>query len=119
LVANTARASQYGDVVAEQLGGARQRRGEVDRPEDHHLGRRCERLDEHRHHSLARLAVRAVVARARDACGQLAQRVARNDPVEIEVAEGADRRAVGCHEHRRGCARALDHCRQRDRLVGL
>ena len=76
-------------VVAEHLRDLGQRGGEVDRAEDHHARRRRERLDEHRHRVFACLAVHAVVPHRREARVELAERVARDDAVEVGIAERA------------------------------
>ena len=104
--------------VAEHLGHLDQRLGEVDGAEDQHAGRRGERLDEHRDGLLAGLAVLAVVAHDRRAGGQLAERVAADDPVEVGVAERAERLAIGPDQQLGADGRALDHGDQRDRLLG-
>ena len=62
---------------------------EVDRAEDDHARRQRERLDEDADLFLARFAVLAVVAGRREAGLELAERVARDDAVEIRVAERA------------------------------
>ena len=81
-------------AVAEHLGHAGQRAGEVDGAEDDHARRRRERLDEHRHGVFACLAVRAVVAGRREPGLELAQRVARR-----RRGRDRDRRACRAARH--------------------
>src|SRR5439155_22841836 len=70
--------------------------GEVDGAEDDHPGRWGERLDEDGHALLpAGFTVETVVAPAGPARLQLAEGVAGHDPVEVRVAQAADRVALG------------------------
>ena len=67
---------------------------------------------------LARLAVRAVVADAGAAGLELAERVAGDDPVEVGVAERAERRAAsGRTSSLAPTPGPVDDGRQRDRLA--
>ncbi len=79
------------DPVAEHLGHLDQGGGEVDRAEDPHLGRRGERLDEHRHRVFAGLAVSAIVTYTGVARLELAEGIAGDHPVEVGVAKRAER----------------------------
>ena len=106
------------DAVPEHLRDLGQRAGEVDRAEDHHPRRRRERLDEHRHRVFARFAVRAVVTGGREAGGELADRVARDDAVEVGVAEGAHGGAAGLDEELGADVRAGGDRGQHDRPFG-
>ncbi len=83
----------HGHLVAEHLGHPHERAREVDGAEDQHPRRRHERLDEHGDVVGDGLAVGAVAADAGRARGQPALGVAGDDPVELGVAERADRAA--------------------------
>ena len=102
-----------GDVVAEHLGHAHERAGEVDRTEHEHAGRRRERLDEHAQVLGAGFAVHAVVTHAGAAASELAQRVAGDHAIEIGITEGAGRSPSLDHDGRPGTG-ALDHGGQGD-----
>ena len=106
------------DAVAEHLGDARERGGEVDGTEDDHAGRERERLDEHRHVLFARFAVLAVVARRGEAGFELAERVACDDAVEVRVAERTHDRIAGPDEQLGADVRAGDDGDERDRFAG-
>ena len=105
-------------MVAEDLGDAGQRGGEVDGAEDEHLRRRRERLDEHGHRPLTRLTVLAVVAHDRDAGRQLATRVACDDSIKIGITERTCHVVVlRRHEQFGAAVRAFDHRGDRHRPV--
>ena len=107
----------HGHAVPEQLGDLDQSGGEVDRAEDDHARRLRERLDEDADDFLAGFAVRAVVAGRGEAGLELAERVARDDAVEVGIAERALRRSVDAHEQLGTDVRAVDDGRQRDRCL--
>src|SRR5262249_34724918 len=98
----------HGDVVTEHLRHSRQRGREVDGAEDHHARGRRERLDERGHGFLARFAVLAVMTNAGYPGGELAQRVAHHDPIEIGITERADGRAVLFDEQLGATMRSVD-----------
>ena len=79
------------DPIAEDLGHPGEGRSEVDRAEDQHAGRRGERLDEDRDLVLAGLALRPVMADTGCSGRKLPPGVTDHNPVEIVVAERADR----------------------------
>ena len=109
----------HGDVEAEELGGRGQRRREVDGAEDEHAGGGGEGLDEHVDHGLAGLAPGAVVATVGAAGQQLTERIPAHDPVQVLVAEGADRLPVGPDQELLADARAIDDRGQGHRPVVL
>ena len=115
-VANTARASHTVTRKPSSFATLRQRGGEVDRAEDDHAGRDDERLDEHRDRFFARLAVLAVVTGRAEPGLELAERVAADDPIEVGIAERADRVGAGPHQQLRADADAVDDRDERDRL---
>ena len=112
------------DVVAEQLGGTRECRREVDRTEDPHAGRRGEGVDEHPHgrrvgQILGRgFAARPVVAHAGAAGFDFAERIAGDDAIEFVVAERADGICPRGHQQMCTHVRPVDHRDQRDRRIG-
>src|SRR6185295_2732219 len=103
--------------VAEDLRDATEGRGEVDRAEDEHLRRWRERLDEEADRGLVRLALLAVVAHPRAARFELGERIAGRDPIEVGVAESAERRLLGTDEQVRAEVRAIDHRDEGDGLL--
>ncbi len=108
----------HDDAIAEHLRHAGERAREVDRAEDDHARRRRERLDEHRHRVFTRFAVGAVVTGRREARLQLTQRVARHDPVEVVIAEGAEWFATRTHQQLGPELGTRGDRRQRDRILG-
>ena len=106
------------DAITEQLRESSERRGEVDGAEDHHLRWQHVTLDEHLDVALAGFTVRAVVARTGDPGGQLAECIARDDPIDVGVADGAEHGAVGLDEQFVAESDAFDDGGERNRTLG-
>ena len=109
--------------VAEHLGHAGERGGEVDGAEHPHLRGRGEALDEHRHDLVGGeilrggLALHAVATHAGAPRLELGDGVAADHTVELGVAERALGRAIGAHEEAQPEPLAGDDRRQGDGLT--